>query len=72
MKKALKDAIIEYTAAAQENIEASQEEVQSKIKPTHGSYCTCQECGYPNDWGCQCPRNHILTDIQGELKGIIG
>ncbi len=23
-------------------------------KPTHGPCCTCQVCGYANDWDCQC------------------
>ncbi len=23
-------------------------------KPTHGPCCTCQVCGYNNDWDCQC------------------
>lgn len=23
-------------------------------KPTHGTCCTCQRCGYPNDSDCEC------------------
>jgi len=23
-------------------------------RPTHGTCCTCQTCGWPNDWECKC------------------
>jgi len=32
-------------------------------KPTHGSCCTCQDCGYYHD-ECVCGDNEIITAIK--------
>lgn len=31
-------------------------------KPTHGSCCTCQKCGYANE-DCVCTHNKIIDDF---------
>lgn len=36
---------------------------EKKRKPTHGTCCTCQDCGYPNDYECECARNKVLEEV---------
>ena len=38
-------------------------EIKPNRKPTHGSCCTCQACGYYHD-GCVCEDNEIITAIK--------
>lgn len=49
-----------------------QEEVASmtrKKKPTHGTCCTCQDCGYGHDdYECECPRNRTIEEVLELLK----
>ena len=33
------------------------------IKPTHGSCCTCQTCGFFHDI-CVCETNRLLADLE--------
>lgn len=41
--------------------------IKEHIKPTHGSCCTCQDCGYYYD-ECVCSDNEIITKIQKRLR----
>lgn len=34
----------------------------STVKPTHGSCCTCQDCGYYHD-ECVCSHNELLFEL---------
>lgn len=38
-------------------------ETKEFIKPTHGSCCTCQTCGYPND-ECVCEDNQLIEVVR--------
>ena len=38
-------------------------EIKPRRKPTHGSCCTCQDCGYHHD-ECVCEDNEIITAIK--------
>ena len=42
--------------------------IADKRKPTHGSCCTCQECGYDHD-DCVCLHNEIVTMLKLKIKG---
>ena len=44
------------------------EGLKRKRKPTHGTCCTCQECGYDNDQYCECKRNHIIDEVIDLIK----
>lgn len=37
-------------------------------KPTHGVCCTCQTCGYSNEYDCECPRNEVLDQAIKSLR----
>jgi len=38
-------------------------EIKPNRKPTHGSCCTCQDCGYYHD-ECVCDDNEIIKAIK--------
>ena len=42
-------------------------EIKPFRKPTHGSCCTCQYCGYYHDQ-CACGDNEIITAIKNLEK----
>lgn len=39
----------------------------AKVKPTHGSCCTCQDCGYEYD-SCVCETNALLEKLNAIEK----
>ncbi len=39
-------------------------EVLEFRKPTHGTCCTCQKCGWANDGICACENNRVLNEIE--------
>lgn len=53
-------------AAALQEVREKVEGMKRVKKPTHGTCCTCQTCGYANDDGadCECIRNKIISDLQ--------
>ena len=46
-------------------------EIKEHRKPTHGSCCTCQECGYFYD-DCVCENNKILKEIADLAHALVG
>lgn len=56
------DMLKEVTATLKSKIE--------KRKPTHGECCTCQECGFANDYECKCENNRIIKDLLSTLEAL--
>jgi len=48
-------------------------EIKPNIKPSHGSCCTCQVCGYHHD-DCNCSAREIVKGIaqaKSELRALL-
>ncbi len=68
-QEAFVDLIKGLLASQNQKLIERVEGMKRKRKPTHGTCCTCQECGYPNDVDCECERNRILDDILKLMRG---
>lgn len=66
------DEIADFWLAKFSELEREVEGMKKTMKVTHGTCCTCQNCGYPNDNDCECPRNEVLIEVLQLIKERVG